>query len=165
MTTRDCAEAGRFCEKTTRWMWERYLRRVYPKEASEFDARHKSAKELRDKLKDPNTLGLVALADGRICGIVLGLVYGKSGYGFINWIAVDPKHQHEGIGIRLMAAAEEHFKKRKCHKIGLHTIVELTPALRLYLKFGMTPESYMREQWWGADFVMMSKWLGHYRKH
>ena len=165
MLPKDCAEAGRFCETTTKWMWEKYLRGVYPKEARGFDIRHRSAKELRARIKDPDTFGLVAVADKEICGIVLGLVYGRSGYGFVDWIAVDPKHQHEGIGIQLMVATEELLKEKKCHKFGLNTILELTPALRLYLKFGMTPESFMREQWWGADFIMMSKWLGRYKKH
>jgi len=148
-----------------KWMYEKYEKGSYPKEASEFDARHYSSSNIRSWFSHPDFFGFVAEEDGQLCGIVLGNVYGKSGYGFINWMAVDPEHQHEGIGIRLMIATEEYLKKKKCHKIGLYTMPSLLPAVRLYMKFGLLPEAYLKQQWWGADFLLMSKWIGKYKKH
>ncbi len=162
---KDVSDASRFCKRNIAWMWRNYLMGVYPKEANAFDIWHWSEARLKTRLKDPEFLGLLAESKGNICGIVLGKVYGKSGLARLNWIAVAPEHQHEGIGIKLMLAMEEHVKKRGCHKITLYALPALVPAVRLYMKFGLLPEAFIRQQWWGADFILMSKWIGKYKKH
>jgi ribosomal protein S18 acetylase RimI-like enzyme len=164
MQKKDCAEAGKFCRNTMKWMHEKYLKGVYPKEAAEFDANMKSGAQLAKRLNDRQMFSFVALSDGTISGIVLGMTYGKSGLAKVNWIAVDPKHQHEGIGIRLMMATEEYLRGKGCHKIFLNTLPPLIPAIRLYMKFGLLPEAYLRKHWWGTDFIVMSKWIGDYSK-
>jgi hypothetical protein len=63
-----------------------------------------------------------------------------------------------------MTAAEKMLRSEGCHKVSLNTLPVLMPAVRLAMKFGMLPEAYLREQWWGADFVIMSKWIGKYGK-
>ncbi|OGS55678.1 MAG: hypothetical protein A3K60_01215 [Euryarchaeota archaeon RBG_19FT_COMBO_56_21] len=161
----DSNEAGKFSAKLLKWMWSKYEKGSYPKEASDFDVWHWSPAKLRARFDDPDFFGFLAEADGKLCGLVLANIYGKSGYAFINWIAVDPEHQHEGIGIKLMVATQEHLKKAKCHKIGLYTLPTLVPAVRLYMKFGLLPEAFLRQQWWGSDFLLMSKWIGKYKKH
>ena len=160
----DCAQAGIFCRNSMKWMHQKYLKGVYPAEAVEFDADMKSATHLAKRLKDPQAFSYVALCGNKIGGVLLGMIFGKSGLAKINWIAVDPEHQHEGIGIRLMAAAEEHVRRKGCHKIYLNTLPPLIPAIRLYMKFGLLPESYLRKHWWGSDFIIMSKWIGDYKK-
>lgn len=165
LAEKDVGSAGQFCKKNIKWMWRNYLMGVYPEEANAFDIWHWSEDRLRTNLKDSEFFGLLAESGGKMCGIVLGKVYGKSGLARLNWIAVDPEHQHEGIGIKLMSAMEEYVKKRGCHKITLYTLPALVPAVRLYMKFGLLPEAFIRQQWWGADYIMMSKWIGKYRKH
>ncbi|MEM0343964.1 MAG: GNAT family N-acetyltransferase [Thermoplasmata archaeon] len=160
----DAVAASRFCRRTNSWMYEKYLRNCYPKEASEFDARMKSPRRLAEWAVDRDKFCFIALDGDEICGIVMGTVFGKSGLAKVNWIAVDPDHQHEGIGIRLMTKAEEHLRKRGCHKIFLNTLPDLVPAIRLYMKFGLLPETYLRKHWWGVDFLVMSKIIGEYRK-
>jgi ribosomal protein S18 acetylase RimI-like enzyme len=148
------------------WMYEKYEKGGgYPKEASETDKRSYSPKGIEKMFEHPDFFGFAAEAEDAICGLVLANAYGRSGYGFINWLAVDPKHQHEGIGIRLMIATEQQMREMKCHKISLYTLPSLLPAVRLYMKFGLLPEAYLRQQWWGSDFLLMSKWIGKYRKH
>ena len=161
---KDCNETARFCRTTNDWMYEKHLKGTYPREASEFDASMKTAKKLAERFKDPQNYGFVAVSGNRICGILLGMIYGKSGLAKINWIAVDPEHHHEGIGVKLMAAAEEHLRKKGCHKMFLNTLPPLIPAIRLYMKFGLLPEAYMRKHWWGTDFIVMSKWIGEYER-
>lgn len=165
LAKRDAKKAGEFCQKNIAWMWKNYLMGVYPEEAKVFEVWHWSEANLLKALKQPEFFGFMAECRGKICGIVLGMVHGKSGFAMVNWIAVDPEHQHEGIGIKLMMAMEEHVKKRGCHKVSLHTLPALVPAVRLYMKFGLLPEAFLRQQWWGADFIMMSKWIGKYSKH
>ncbi|MBN1677399.1 MAG: GNAT family N-acetyltransferase [Candidatus Thermoplasmatota archaeon] len=161
----DAKKAGQFRERNIAWMWKNYLMGVYPKEAYAFEVWHWSEASLMERLKDPEFFGIMAECEGEICGILAGMVYGKSGFAMVNWIAVAPEHQHEGIGIKLMSAMEEHVAKRGCHKVSLHTLPALVPAVRLYMKFGLLPEAFLRQQWWGADFILMSKWIGKYRKH
>jgi len=164
MQKKDSKKAGEFCQYTMMWMYKKYLRGAYPREALEFDAGMKSSASLEKRFKNPDAYGFVALSDGKICGIVLGMVFGNSGLGKINWISVDPKHQHEGIGIRLMMATEGYLRKRGCHKIYLNTLAPLVPAIRLYMKFGLLPEAYLRKHWWGSDFIVMSKHIAEYKK-
>lgn len=159
---KDCRAAADFCKATTDWMYKRYLKGSYPKEGADYIA--KSAARLLERLRNPDSCDLVAVSNDGISGILLGTVYGKSGLAQVVWIAVDPDHQHEGIGIQLMIAAEEEFRRRGCHKIYLNTLPALVPAIRLYMKFGLLPEGYLRNHWWGADFILMSKWIGKYRR-
>lgn len=161
----DCEAASRFCARTMRWASEKYLKDVYPQEAVEYDIKAYSEAKLFERVKNPNMFALVAVVDSKICGIVTGTVHGEAGLARFNWIAVDPDHQHEGIGLRLLVAAEERLAKRGCHKICLYTVPALIPAMRLYMKFGLLPEAYIRKHWWGVDFLMMSKWIGTYKKH
>ena len=128
---KDCADAGSFCKSAMRWMHKKYLKGVYPLRAVEFDIRIKSSAQLAKMLKDSDSYGFVARSDGKVSGVLLGKIFGKSGLAKINWIAVDPKHQHEGIGIRLMTAAEDYLRGKKCHKIYLNTLPPLIPAIRL----------------------------------
>ena len=160
----DYDDVGRFCKNTLNWMWKKYLKPVYPKEANEFHIANWSSKNLATRFADPSKFGFVAVEGKKICGVLLGTKYGKSGFAMISWIAVDPDHQHEGIGIKLMTAAEDALKKEGCHKLSLNTLPALLPAIRLAMKFGMLPEAHLRQQWWGADFVLMSKWIGKYEK-
>ena len=161
---KDCRAAGEFCRRTNYWMHGKFLKKSYPREAADFDASIKTAAKLSDRFRNPDSCDIIAVTDDEIGGILLGTVFGKSGLAKVEWIAVDPDHQHEGIGIQLMTAAEEEFRKRGCHKIYLNTLPALVPAIRLYMKFGLLPESYLRNHWWGADFMVMSKWIGKYKR-
>ncbi len=161
---KDCLAASDFCKETTDWMYKKYLKGSYPREGADFITLINSAAKLSERLTNTDCFDLVAISDDGISGILLGTVYGKSGLAEVVRIAVDPNHQHEGIGIRLMSAAEEEFRKRGCHKIYLYTLPALVPAIRLYMKFGLLPEGYLRNHWWGADFIVMSKWIGKYRR-
>jgi len=161
---KDCRAAGEFCKETTDWMYKKYLKGSYPKEGADFTTASNTAAKLSERLKNSDFCDFVAISDDGMSGILLGTIYGKSGLAQVVWIAVDPDHQHEGIGIRLMIAAEEEFRKRGCHKIYLNTLPALVPAIRLYMKFGLLPESYLRKHWWGADFIVMSKWIREYHR-
>lgn len=164
MRPEDCEAAGAFSSKMTKWMREKYLKDTYPKEASEFDAKNHSAKMLAEDIKNPDFFGFLAVCGKEICGIAHGRVFGKSGLAKLSWVAVDPEHQHEGIGISLMSAAEGYARSKGCHKLFVYTFPALAPAIKLYMKFGLLPEAYLRKHWWGVDFLVMGKWIGEYKK-
>jgi len=127
----DATKASRFCKRTNAWMYAKYLRGHYPRGASEFDRKEKSTRKLTEWATDRDRFGFIAVDGAETCGIVLGMVCGKSGLARITWMAVDPRHQHEGIGIRLMTDAEEYLRSRGCHKMFLNTLPALVPAIRL----------------------------------
>jgi ribosomal protein S18 acetylase RimI-like enzyme len=58
-----------------------------------------------------------------------------------------------------MEHAVDYLKAKGCHKVSLHTQSVLMPAINLYMKMGFVPEAYLRNQWWGMNFIYMSKWL------
>jgi GNAT superfamily N-acetyltransferase len=161
---RDCRAAGKFCMETSDWMYGKYLKGSFPKEGADFIGTTKTPEKLLERLKNPDFCDFVTISSDGTIGILLGTVYGKSGLAQVVWIAVDPDHQHEGVGVQLMIAAEEEFRRRGCHKIFLNTLPALVPAIRLYMKFGLLPEGYLRNHWWGADFIVMSKWIGKYKR-
>lgn len=164
LSAKDCAAAAKFCERTIRWASGKYLKGIYPKEGVEFDVHHYSEDKIRERLKQPDRFAFVAMNGTKMVGILTGRVYGKSGVAMFTWIAVDPDHQHEGVGLKLLVRAEEHLRGCGCHKMSLHTLPALVPAIKLYMKFGLLPEAYLRQAWWGADFLLMSKWIGSYTK-
>lgn len=161
---KDCEAAGKFCRTTIKWMYDKHLKGFYPIEAFERDWSTMKGANLAKWMKNPDSYGFTVLSNGRIWGIVLGRIYGKSGLAKISWIAVDPKHQNKGIGLKLLTATEDHLRKKGCHKMFLSTLTRLVPAIKLYMKFGLMPESYLRKHWWGMDFIVMSKWIGEYKK-
>lgn len=108
-------------------------------------------------IQDENHYCTVATKGGAVIGIALGQVLG--GVGRIDWMAVDPRHQRQGVGKRLMASAEERMKGRGCHKMTLFVVSSQMPALGLYLNWGMVPEATLKEHMWGDDHIVMSKWL------
>ncbi len=161
---KDCRAAAGFCEMTLKWSWDKYLKDAYPKEGLEFEIESLSSRRLEERLADPDKFAFIAVDHNKVCGIVVGTVYGKSGVAQYKWLAVHPDWHHEGIGLKLLIASEEHLKKRGCHKLTLNTYPGLAPAIKLLMKFGLLPEAFLRNAWWGADFMVMSKWISSYGK-
>ncbi len=139
--------------------YETWEKGYYPIEAHEFDMSQNTAENLRKKLDDAQYFSFIALADGRIAGRISGDIFGNSGYGMIRNIAVHPDFHRLGIGKKLLDRAVAHFEGKGCHKVSLNTLPVLIPAINLYLKSGFVPEAYLARQWWGVDFIYMSKWL------
>lgn len=156
----DCAAAGECFETAIRWSWDKYLRDSYPEEAIKYDIERLSGRRLEERVTNPDRLAFVAVAGGKVVGAVVGDVHGMSGVAKLDWLVVDPDRHHEGIGMSLMEACEAYLRKRRVHKITINTLPALTPAIRLYMKFGLLPEALLRKAWWGADFLVMSKWIG-----
>lgn len=105
----------------------------------------------------------MAEEDGNVVGVATGTILRgnekEGGLARLGWICVHPAHQRGGIGRALLNRVIEHSKEQKCHKITLYTLPVLIPALNLYFKLGFVPEAYLQKEWWGVDFIKMSKWL------
>jgi len=71
-------------------------------------------------------------------GCLLGSIYmeRRGARGYLGMLAVDPARQGEGLGRKLMLAAEERFREQGCDGIDI-TVLNLRPELpRIYRRFG-----------------------------
>lgn len=72
--------------------------------------------------------------DGQILGCVWIMHYGRSAY--LDYLAVRPKLQHSGMGIRLVAKAREVLKRRGVRFVRAMILLSNTEALRIGPAFG-----------------------------
>jgi len=163
MALKDAEASAKVSVETMEDCWNRYERNYYPHKALEFDkSMHTSEKYIKGT-QEPHQFLFVAEDMGRIVGVAAGdLLRGyekEGGLARLCWICVHPSQQRRGIGEALLNHVVESCKEQKCHKITLYTLPVLLPALKLYLKVGFVPEAYLRKEWWGIDFIKMSKWL------
>jgi ribosomal protein S18 acetylase RimI-like enzyme len=74
-------------------------------------------KDIARKLRVQRELFLVAVHDGALVGAVMG---GYDGHrGWVNYLAVAPERQRQGLGAELMAEIEQRLRALGCPKINL----------------------------------------------
>lgn len=91
-------------------------------------------RDIQRKLAVQPDLFLVALADGRIVGVVMAGYEGRRGW--INYLGVHPDYQRRGIGRSIMAAAEERLRALGCPKINLQVRTSNEDAIGFYERVG-----------------------------
>ena len=141
------------------YTYETWEKGHYPIEAHDFDMSLNTHERYTAGMDYEHGFFFIAEIDGKIAGSIRGEIIGASGFAMIRNIAVHPDFQGNGAGRALMEHAMEYLKGQGCHKISLHTQAFLIPAINLYLKIGFVPEAYLAKQWWGCDFIYMSKWI------
>ncbi|MFQ6128016.1 MAG: GNAT family N-acetyltransferase [Thermoplasmata archaeon] len=159
LAEKDLEEAAEVSRECLHDAWERWEKDYYPREALEYDLTQHSAEEYEKFLKLPRSFFFVAKEKGRIVGLALGRIIGKTGLANLGWICVAPKSRRRGIGDSILERLEEYARSEGCHKIFLNTLPCLTDAVRLYFKRGWIPECNLKRHWWKVDFIVMSKWF------
>ena len=86
------------------------------------------------KLDFQGHLFLVGLIDGTIVATVMAGYEGHRGW--INYLAVDPSNQGQGLGRRIMAEAEQRLLDLGCPKINLQVRTSNTKVIRFYQSLG-----------------------------
>ena len=86
--------------------------------------------EIQKKIQRDPDLFLVAEAEGKIVGTVIGGFDGRRG--LIYHLAVDAAYRKHGVGGQLMDEVERRLKARGCLKCYLMVIVENEYAMRFY---------------------------------
>ena len=94
-------------------------------------------------------LFLVAAANERIVGTCMAGYEGHRGW--INYLAVAPKYQRQGIARQLMQAAEDKLQSLGCPKINLQVRETNTAVMAFYEALGYTQDAV----------VSMGKRLSH----
>jgi ribosomal protein S18 acetylase RimI-like enzyme len=90
------------------------------------------------KLKVQPELFLVAEAEGRLIGTVLGGFDGVRGW--VHHLAVARSHRRNGIGRLLMQAAEEGLRRMGCPKVNLQVRATNLAVIEFYRALGYNVE-------------------------
>jgi ribosomal protein S18 acetylase RimI-like enzyme len=90
--------------------------------------------EIQKKLARDPDLFLVAEADGRVIGTVIGGFDGRRG--MIYHLAVAADYRRQGLGEQLMNEVEERLRQKGCVKIYLQVVPENEEAMHYYEKRG-----------------------------
>jgi ribosomal protein S18 acetylase RimI-like enzyme len=91
-------------------------------------------KDIARKLQVNPELFLVSEVDGRITGTVMGGYEGHRGW--INYLAVAPAFQRQGVGAALMQAIEAKLALLGCPKINLQVRSGNTAVIQFYGHLG-----------------------------
>lgn len=82
---------------------------------------------------------LVGLLDDRVIATVMA---GYDGHrGWINYLAVDPRHQRAGYGRLMMDRAEQLLHELGCPKINLQIRTDNAAAIAFYEQLGFTKDA------------------------
>jgi ribosomal protein S18 acetylase RimI-like enzyme len=91
-------------------------------------------KDIARKSKVRGDLFLVGVSDGEV---VSSVMVGYDGHrGWINYLAVSPRHQKQGYGRATMEEAERLLRAEGCPKINLQVRTKNTDALAFYESIG-----------------------------
>ncbi len=95
-----------------------------------------SDQEIRRQMKDRSDLLLGAFKRETLVGTVVGSFDGRKGW--INRLAVDPRHRGEGIGKLLISRSEKALKKRGARIICALVDMPNPESVNLFEKLGYT---------------------------
>lgn len=97
--------------------------------------------DIARKVEAQPELFLVAVIDEIVVGTVM---IGYDGHrGWINYLAVSPNNQREGIGSRLMDRTEEELRRLNCPKINLQVRATNLDVIEFYEKHGFLVEEVL----------------------
>jgi ribosomal protein S18 acetylase RimI-like enzyme len=92
------------------------------------------AKDIERKLKVNPELFLVGIIDG---GVVATAMAGYEGHrGWVNYLAVDPVYQRQGLGRQMMLKVEELLLGLGCPKINIQIRTDNAAAMAFYRALG-----------------------------
>ncbi|MBD2460211.1 GNAT family acetyltransferase [Oscillatoria sp. FACHB-1407] len=106
-------------------------------------------KDIRRKLQIQPQLFLVGVIEQAIAATVMAGYEGHRGW--INYLAVAPQHQRQGLGKAIMAEAERRLREMGCPKISLLVRSSNREVIEFYQQLGFTID----------DAVSLGKRLEH----
>lgn len=104
------------------------------KEANLLVAWNDPSKDIDRKRRVNPELFLVGVLAGELIATVMGGYEGHRGW--INYLAVSPKHRRKGYGRRMMAAVEKRIRRLGCPKINLQVRESNTEVIQFYQALG-----------------------------
>jgi len=98
-------------------------------------------KDILRKLEVNPEMFLVGVIDDRIVATVMAGYEGHRGW--INYLAVDPKHQRKGLARQLMNEAERILREAGCPKINLQVRSTNKDVIEFYKRIGYNVDDVM----------------------
>lgn len=95
--------------------------------------------DIRRKVAVDGDLFLVGVLEGRVVGTVMAGYEGHRGW--INYLAVEPSQQGQGLGRALMDEAEARLAARGCPKLNLQVRTSNAGAVHFYERLGYTVDA------------------------
>jgi len=137
------------------------LETLYQIERECFTIEAFSKKHITYLLQNPNTLNLVAHANGEIAGFIIGLIYrhNKMITGRVYTLDVAVKHRRKGIGIKLLSELEQIFLEKGVKICYLEVRVDNVAALELYRKHGYVEVEKLKHYYTGIHGIRLKKKL------
>ena len=132
---------------TTRLATARNLTELLNLERECFTTEAYTERQIRDLLKNPNVVALLAKFDADIAGFVISLVEdsGRAKLGHVVTIDVAAKHRRKGIGLTLLKEAEHALAQRNVQVIYLEVRADNESALQLYRKQGYVEKELLED--------------------
>ncbi len=90
--------------------------------------------DVQRKLRVRPELFLVGTLDGEIVASVMAGYEGHRGW--LNYVAVDPAHQRQGLGREIVSGAEARLRELGCPKINLQVRTSNRSAIEFYERLG-----------------------------
>ena len=115
---------------SARFLWENAGSGIHIRRSDE-------PEEIQKKLRRDPDLFLVAEAEGKMIGTVIGGFDGRRG--IVYHLAVDADFRQHGVGSLLMDEVERRLKAKGCLKCYLMVTAENEAAMRFYEKRGWEP--------------------------
>jgi len=143
---------------------------LYRLSRAAFQAYGDYAEVLKEALNERKVLTLVAVEGVQPVGFgMLGFLAGagrEAAAMEVVALAVEVRHQGQGVGRRLMEALEERAAGMGCRLLRIHTAVENRPARRLFEGRGFYTRGYLAEFYpEGQDALRMEKVLWPLKSH
>lgn len=113
-------------------------RQGWTTEAELLDGQRTDADEVEDALARPDSEILVTETDGQIVGCI-NVEHGDGVTAHFGMFAVDPTRQSDGIGGRLLDAAEELARRWGCEHLALEVLQQREELQSWYRRRGYSP--------------------------
>jgi len=137
----------------------RHLDRLYEIETECFKREAFTKQQIAHLLTDYNSVSLVAKANDKIVGFIIGMIHFErnSLAGHILTIDVSPTHRQKGIGVRLLQEIENILKGKGVKSCVLEVREDNIAALSLYQKLGYKKVARLKNYYGNAHGIYLRK--------
>lgn len=125
-------------------------------ERSHYKATH-PVNKVRKQLHDKESVYLIGKLGDEIISFMFALV--SDGIGNIHWSGVKAEHRREGYAKLLLDKTIKTFIKKSCHVARVFIYPEAKGACELFKSFDFEEKSFIDEQFFGIDIILMEKML------
>lgn len=125
-------------------------------ERSHYKATHPVSK-VKKQLNDKDSVYLIGKLGKEIISFMFALV--SDGIGNIHWLGVKPEYRKKGYAKRLTDKTLNQFIRKSCHKARVFAYPKEKGANTLFKGLGFEEKSFIDEQFFGIDIILMEKEL------